>query len=82
MNRRDFASQFLVGKSAPYDVPHDAYEALKIVHGPIVESECPLVNIPEQMKGINAHIGFFETAFQQAPKILKPVGVNVAFHVG
>jgi hypothetical protein len=40
------------------------------------------IEIPEQMKWLQAHIGALNSALQQAPEVLNAVGVDVPFEIG
>jgi hypothetical protein len=40
-----------------------------------------LIQITKQMKWLNAHIGSSDAPLQEAPEILKTVGVNQSIHV-
>ena len=48
----------------------------------LVEAEGLLVEVAEEMKGLDAHIGSIDGALQKAPEVLDAVGVNVAANVG
>ena len=57
-------------------------EAVSVVHFlPIVVTEGLFVDVAEQVKRFNAHIGSMKAALQQRPKVLNSVGVSVSVHV-
>ena len=47
-----------------------------------VKPERLFVNVAEEMERFHGHIGAVNPALQQTPKVLKPIGVNVAVHIG
>src|SRR5882762_6134385 len=47
----------------------------------IVVAERLLIQITEEMKWFHAHIGALESAFEQAPEVLHPVGVDFSVHI-
>src|SRR5262249_3375476 len=57
-------------------------EAVGIAHGQaIVNPEGLIINITEQMKGLDAHIGSINRSLQKTPEVLHAVAVNVPIHV-
>ena len=72
----------LLGQPFSYNAVADLVEAVNIVTAPGIVPEGLLVNISEQVEGLNANIGAFDGPFQEAPEVLNPVGVNFASDVG
>src|SRR5271156_4882408 len=52
-----------------------------ILHGAIVEAEHLFRNIAVEMEWLNSHVGSAQTAFQQRPKVLNALSVNLAANV-
>src|SRR3984957_9135594 len=48
---------------------------------PEVVAEHLLVQIPEQVKGFDAHVGALQSALEQTPEVFKPVGMNLSVNV-
>src|SRR5437764_299558 len=52
------ADQLVIGEALADDLPHEEAEAIPIVHRfAVVEAESLLVNIAEQVEGLNADVG-------------------------
>ncbi len=78
-----FAGQLGIGKALADDLADYVAKPICIVHRlPIVVAECLFINIAEKMKWFHADIGSSERAFQETPKILQTVGVNVLANIG
>jgi hypothetical protein len=53
-----------------------------VVHGlTIIEAECLLIDVPEQVERFDAHLGAVRASLQQAPEILHSIGVDVAVNI-
>src|SRR5207249_2659385 len=76
-------SQVAVGQALADDGAQRLDEPSRIAVriAPLVEPKCLLIYVPVQMEGVHRDIGTTERPFEQAPKILKPVGVNVTLDV-
>ncbi len=65
--------------------PHNAAERLNksplVVVFALVKPKRLFIEIPEQMKRLNVYIGSFQRAFQERPKVFKPVSVDVSFGI-
>ena len=57
--------------------PLSISDLLAVLMQPIVEAERLLINIAEQVEGLNADVGSMQPALQQAPKVLHRVGVDI-----
>ena len=49
--------------------------------GPIVVAENLFINVAEQMERFDANVGSFESTLEQAPEVLKAIGVNLSIDV-
>src|SRR5437879_1010529 len=76
-------SQVAVGQALADDGAQclDEPSRVAVRIAPFVESKRLLIHIPMQMEGVHRDIGTTECPLEQAPKILKPVGVNMALDV-
>jgi hypothetical protein len=76
------AGQRLVGKSFADNLRYRQREPATIIQVlPVVVTESLLVDIPEQMEWLYAHVCAVQAAFQQTPEVLDCVGVDVPIHV-
>ena len=57
---------------------HADIEALRISHPTIVEAKCLFVDVPEQMKWLNADVGAMQLPLDERPEVFHPVSANVA----
>src|SRR5579863_3577867 len=80
---RQFAIRQAVSSNATHRFckPHRIGELLSQRVLPIVESECLLIHVTEQMKRFNGNIGSTKTTLQQAPEILYALYVNLPVNV-
>ena len=69
------------GKATAHSLLADDSQPLGVGQLPMVVAECLLINISEQVEGLGANVGASETALQQGPEVLHPVGVDVATDV-
>ena len=76
------AGEFGIGHALADDSLDAHGEALGIVHLPIVVAERLFVNVPEQVKRLDAHVGAFQSALEQAPEVLHSVGMDLPVHIG
>lgn len=79
--RVSLASQLLVDKPAADNLLQDDTESFRIGHLAIVIAKRLLVNVPEQVERLNAHVRSVQAALQETPKVLHSVCVGVAFHI-
>src|SRR5438552_270284 len=70
--------QFLVRQPLSSDRRADLPEALAIIVLSFIEPEGLLVQVPAQMRRINADVGSLEGAFQEAPEILDVIGMDLS----
>src|SRR5450759_5110008 len=75
-------NQILVGQALVHDGAYNLGEAPAIVFLPMVEAESLLVQIAEHVEGVNADVGAFDGALEQAPEALQGVRVNEPNRVG
>lgn len=75
------AGQFHVGQTLADDLTNADIKPLGISHFTIIKSECLLVDIPKQVKRLDADVGTVQTALQEAPEVFHCIGVNVAVYV-
>lgn len=79
-------SEFFIGDSTVYDMTHHAEKSSQIrdsilFTSAIVKPEHLFINIAIQMERLNADVGAFQSALEQAPKIFQPVCVNLPVDV-
>lgn len=79
---RSRTDEALVSEPLSYNAVADLVEAVNIIAAPGIVPEGFLVNISEQVEGLNANIGAFDGPFQEAPEVFNPVGVDFASDVG
>ena len=75
------ASKLLVGNPTSNDLFHDSAESLSIRQGAEVIPEGLFVQVPEQMKRLNADVGPVQTALQETPEVLHRVRMDVSVNV-
>jgi len=81
------ASRFGPGEALAYDLTNGKIKAFAIgdyfTIGVLacVEAERLLINVPEQVERLNRNMGATDTALQQAPEVLQPIGVNLIPYV-
>jgi hypothetical protein len=73
--------QLLIGQASASDGGQDFREAIPVIALAFVVAERLLIQIAEQMEGLDADVGSFQAALQQRPEILDPVRVDVAVNV-
>jgi hypothetical protein len=86
--RRGFlSSEFIPSQPLADCLSHGNTKALRIAHRfsilklAVVIAKRLFVDVPEQMKRFDAHIGATEAALQQTPEVLPSVSVNIAANV-
>jgi hypothetical protein len=75
------SGQLLVGQALVHDGAHYMGEAKPVVLFPIVEAEGLLVQIAEHVERVNADVGAFDGALQEAPEAFESVGVDQAIDI-
>lgn len=75
------SNQFGVGDSSARAGVQDVLETSVVGQVAQVEGEHALVEVAEQVEGLNADVRALQTTFQQAPEVLKSVHVNSSVHV-
>jgi len=73
--------QIGIGQPFADDLAHGTHEPSNVLGFPIVEPKDLLIEIPEPMERLDAHIGAFDPTLQQAPEVLQPVGVDLALGI-
>src|SRR5579863_458390 len=78
--------QFCVSQSLAYDLRTQQTETVCIIHwiiprGPIIESECLLVNVPKQMKRLYGNVSSAKAALQQRPEVFHTLSMNLPVHI-
>jgi hypothetical protein len=83
IRRTHLASQFGIGEALAKNVREHKFKSPAVIHRllALVVAEYLLVQIAEQVKRFHAHVGSFESAFEQAPEVLHPVGMDAPVHV-
>src|SRR5579871_1165080 len=77
------ARQLGVGKALANNLANQITEAVTILHRlAVIEAKRLFVNVAEQVKRLDAHIGAVQCALKQAPKVLQAVGMDVSDYVG
>ncbi len=73
--RRDrvFAGQFLVGQAAPERGTCSFDETHPVAGLALIIAECLFIQVAEQMEGLDAEVGAFQSAFEQAPEVFDSV---------
>src|SRR2546428_3186926 len=80
--RTDLASYFHIGQALSEKVRSDMLKASAIVRQfPEVVAKHLFIQIPEQMKRFDAHVGALNAALENAPEIFEAVGMNAALHI-
>ena len=75
------ASQVGVGEALAHDGGQHAHEATPVIGVSVIEPMHLLVNIPEQVEGVNADVGALDRPLQEAPEILQAIGMDLPAHV-
>lgn len=76
------AGDFSKGQALANDPRSEFAEAVTVVHiVPVIEAECLLVDIAEQMERLDRNVSTAHGAFEQAPEVLQAVCVAVPVHV-
>jgi nitrilase len=76
------ADQIVIGETMTSNVAHCQCEAVSITHVlAVVVTESLLIEVAEEMKRFDAHIGSVDTALQQRPEVFKAVGVDAPVHI-
>jgi hypothetical protein len=77
-----FASQLVKRQPLADDHGNRQAEALPVIHAlAVVEPKGLLIDVAEQVKRLDRNIGATERPLEQAPEILKPLGMNFAVHI-
>jgi hypothetical protein len=59
----------------------DLQEAIRVSGLPIVVAKRLLIQIPKQVKWLDAHVGTVQSTLQERPEIFKAVGVYLSVNV-
>jgi hypothetical protein len=70
------ADQTLVGQPLAHDGARDVGKSPTVVFLPMVEAKALLVQIAVHVERVNADVGAFDGALEQAPERLQAIGVN------
>jgi hypothetical protein len=82
LRRSLLTGELIPGKALSNCLTNGKVESLCIGHVPaIIESKCLLIDITEQVKRFDAHVGAVQSALQKAPEVLHAVGVDVLAYV-
>ncbi len=82
MRRTHLASHFGIGEALSDYVRGNVLESKSIVSQfPQVEAEHLLIQVPEEVKGLHAHVGSLDAAFEKAPEVFESIGVNLPVNV-
>ena len=79
--RRGHPNQSVIGETLPNDRPRHTAEPISIDGLSGVVAEGLLIEIPEQVKRLDANVGALDSPLQQAPEILQSIGVNLVPNV-
>ena len=71
---------FVISQPLSGDRRYRLSEPSAVIIGTLVEPESLFVEIPVKMNRINADVGSLEGAFQEAPKVLNIVRMDVIAH--
>ena len=81
--RLNLSGQLVPGQVLAYDLPHGQIKSLAVVQAlALVVAPRLLIEVPEQVEGLNRNVRAFQSAFEQAPKVFQPVGVDFAAFAG
>ena len=73
-----WSDEVRVSQSSSDNPAHDLAEPTRVVHVfPVIEPEHLFVEIAEQVKRLDAHVGAVQAALQQTPEILAAVRVDL-----
>src|SRR5438128_9190514 len=75
------SDQFLIRDTTAGDVLQRGRESVCIGQAALIEPERLLVEIPEQVEGLDAHVGALERALEQRPVVFKAVRVDLSVDV-
>ena len=76
------AGDFGPRQALPYDLSDSQIKAVTVGHvAAIVEAECLLIQIPEQVERLHADVGSTDPTLQEAPEVLQGIGVDCSLHV-
>lgn len=79
--RRTSPDKLIIGQTPACDSPDYRLETASILIFPLVESECFLIEIPEQVEWFDIDVSTANGPLQQAPEVLNSIGVNVPLDV-
>src|SRR5215211_1776874 len=75
------ARKLIVGEPTTADRSECFAESVGILVFALIEPECPLIEVSEQVVRLDADVRTLYPALQQAPEVPKAVGVNVSVNV-
>ena len=75
------SGQLAVGQPLTGHTLHDFFELVAVANLAAIVPEGFFIDVPEQVEGLNADVGTLNGSFQEAPKVLDTVGVNLAANV-
>jgi len=76
------ACELGVGEALAADLRHSQSETLAIVHiFAVVETECLLIKVTEEMKRLHANVGSRNPALEKRPEILKAVRMDAPVNI-
>src|ERR1017187_7586789 len=79
---RSLAGQLIECETFAHNLAHCQVETLAVVKAlAVVVAERLLIEVPEQVEGLDTHVGTAQSALQETPEVLKPVGVDFAANV-
>ena len=76
------AGQLLVGEPPACGGGRHFNKSFTIGDFPFIEPEALLIQVAEEVKGLNGNIRSFDRPFQQRPKVLDAVRVDMTVDVG
>jgi hypothetical protein len=76
-----FPGYFFIREPLSDDALQRDNESLCVIEIASVEAEGLLIEIAEQVKGLDAHIGSVDASLQETPKVFDVVRVNIAVNV-
>ena len=71
-------NQIKVAQPLADDAASDLQESARVTILALIEPEYLLIQIPEQMKWLNAHVSSLKPALQKTPEVFNAVRVNIA----
>jgi hypothetical protein len=75
---RKRSCQLLIGDAAANDLLQNFGKSLRIVPLSLIVPKRLFIQVPNQMERLNTNVGSPDGSFQEAPEVLKPVGMNSA----